>query len=164
MFDKSDQADGTFSRANFIYNARQDAYTCPGGKLLTRFQRRHCSWTDQPHADGFFRHRASKSDCDGYALKPRCCPNSDPRKVMRPVHEGARDLARTVANEDEWLTSGTSARRSRCSSDTSSASFGSIASDYAVQTAPETSSTSLLPPRTSGLAKLIPMRSVPAPA
>jgi len=60
---------------------------------------------DQPHADGFFRYRASKFDCDGCALTPQCCPGADPRKVMRSVHEGARDLARAIAEEDEWLTS-----------------------------------------------------------
>ena len=27
------------------------------------------------------------------------------RKVMRSVHEGARDLARALAEEDEWLVS-----------------------------------------------------------
>ena len=105
VLDKSDRADGTFSRADFSYDARRDAYTCPGDKLLTRFQRRHGCWTDQPHADGFYRYRASKTDCNGCALKPRCCPTADARKVMRSTHEGARDLARTVAKEEEWLAS-----------------------------------------------------------
>ena len=86
VFDKSDRSDGTFSRADFAYHAQRDVYTCPGGKLLTRFQRRHGCWTDQPHADGCFRYRASKSDCNACALKPRCCPNAASRKVMRSVH------------------------------------------------------------------------------
>ena len=105
VFDKSDRSDGTFSRADFAYDGRRDVYTCPGGKLLTRFQRRHGCWTDQPHADGFFRYRASKADCATCPLKPRCCPNADARKVMRSVHEGARNLARAIAQDDEWLTS-----------------------------------------------------------
>jgi transposase len=105
VFDKSDRSDGTFSRADFSYDARRDDYTCPGGKLLTRFQRRQGSWTDQPHADGFFRYRAGKADCDGCALKPQCCPNAEARKIMRSIHEGARDLARDIAREEEWLAS-----------------------------------------------------------
>jgi hypothetical protein len=60
---------------------------------------------DQPHADGFFRYRASKLDCHACALKPRCCPGTDPRRIPRSIHEGARDLARAIADEDEWLTS-----------------------------------------------------------
>jgi len=38
-------------------------------------------------------------------LKPRCCPKADARKVMRSIHEGARDLARPVSQEEEWLVS-----------------------------------------------------------
>jgi len=105
VFDKSDRSDGTFSRTDFAYDADQDAYTCPSGKLLTRYQRRHGSWTDQPHADGFFRYRARKADCDGCALKPQCCPKTDTRTIMRSVHEGARELTRALSHEDEWLVS-----------------------------------------------------------
>jgi transposase len=105
VFDKSARNDGTFARSDFTYDPRRDAYTCPAGKLLTRYQRRHGCRTDEPHADGFFRYRASKADCDLCALKPRCCPGADPRKVPRSVHEGARNLARAIAQEDEWLVS-----------------------------------------------------------
>ena len=105
VFDKSDRADGTFSRGDFSYDVRLDTYTCPGGKLLKRRQRRHDDRPDAVPADGFYRYRASKTDCDGCALKPRCCPRTEARKVMRSVHEGARDLARAIADEDEWLAS-----------------------------------------------------------
>ena len=149
VFDKSARNNGTFARADFTYDARRDAYTCPAGKLLTRYQRRHGCRTDEPHADGFFRYRASKADCDACALKPRCCPGADARKVPRSVHEGARNLARAIAEEDEWLVSDASARRSRCYSPISSASSGSTVCDYAAQTVPVTSSTSPLQPRTS---------------
>ena len=104
VFDKSARADGTFARADFAYDLEQDHYTCPAGKRLTRGQARG-SDPDQPHADGFYRYRASKLDCDACSLKPRCCPNVDARKVPRSVHEGARDLARATAREDEWLVS-----------------------------------------------------------
>src|SRR3546814_20698740 len=51
------------------------------------------------------RSRARKLDCDACALKPGCCPGAEARKIMRSVHEGARDLARVIAQEDEWITS-----------------------------------------------------------
>ncbi len=104
VFDKSTRTDGAFSRADFTYDIKHDHYTCPTGKALKRGQSRRGD-PDQPHADGFFRYRASKLDCDGCVLKPRCCPGVEARKIPRSVHEGARDLARVIAEEDEWLTS-----------------------------------------------------------
>ena len=105
VFDKSDRADGTFSRGDFVYDTRGDHYTCPAGKLLKRRQRRHEDRPDTVPADGLFRYRASKLDCDACSLKPRCCPTAEARKVPRSIHEGARNLARAIAQEDEWLVS-----------------------------------------------------------
>lgn len=99
-------ADGSFDRAAFTFDREQDRYLCPAGKELKRFRRRRAAEPDDaPHADGFYRYRASKLDCDPCPLKATCCPGADPRKVMRSVHEGARDMARALAQEDEWITS-----------------------------------------------------------
>jgi hypothetical protein len=66
----SARRDGTFARADFTYDLNEDHYTCPAGKVL----KRRCHYggrdPDTPHADGFFRYRASKLDCDARALKP----------------------------------------------------------------------------------------------
>ena len=105
VFDKSDRADGTFSRDDFVYDTRRDHYTCPAGKLLKRRQRRLGDRPDTVPSDGSFRYRASKLDCNACALKPRCCPNADARKVPRSIHEGARNFARAIAKESEWPTS-----------------------------------------------------------
>jgi len=51
------------------------------------------------------RYRASKLDCESCSLKPQCCPNAPARKVLRSIHEGARDLARDIAGTDAYLTS-----------------------------------------------------------
>jgi hypothetical protein len=51
------------------------------------------------------RYRASKRDCDVCPLKPRCCPGQPQRKIMRSIHEGARDLAREIATTDEYVVS-----------------------------------------------------------
>jgi hypothetical protein len=76
VFDRSDRTDGTFSRSDFAYDPRRDVYTCPGGKLLKRRQRRYGDRPDEVPADGHIRYRASKLDCSACALKPRCCPSS----------------------------------------------------------------------------------------
>ena len=55
--------------------------------------------------NGMMRYRASKLDCDACALKPRCCPNAPARKVLRSIHEGARDMARDIATTDAYVTS-----------------------------------------------------------
>lgn len=105
VFDKSARADGAFDRSDFLFDHKLDHYTCPAGKQLRRFRRTGHVDHNRPNADGLYRYRASKLDCDACALKPRCCPGAEPRKVLRSVHEGARDLARVIAQEDEWITS-----------------------------------------------------------
>jgi hypothetical protein len=50
-------------------------------------------------------YRASKYDCDACALKPRCSPNTPARKVPRSIYEGARDLAREIAQTDAYIVS-----------------------------------------------------------
>ena len=50
-------------------------------------------------------YRASKHDCQGCTLKPRCCPNEPARKVPRSIHEGARDMARQIARSWDGRTS-----------------------------------------------------------
>jgi transposase len=105
VFDKSDRTDGTFSRSDFAYDSKSDFYTCPAGKLLKRRQRRHGDRPDAVPTDGTIRYRASKIDCDACALKPRCCPATDARKVPRSIHEDAREIARDLSQEDEWIIS-----------------------------------------------------------
>jgi transposase len=90
VFDKSARQDGTFSRDDFTYDHAGDVYVCPGGKMLTT--------TATLVNDGAtMLYRASKQDCAGCALKPRCCPKDLVRKVPRSIHEGARDMAREIA-------------------------------------------------------------------
>ena len=98
VFDKSARKDGTFSRDDFTYDHEHDVYVCPGGKTLT-------TTGTLVNDDATMLYRASKHDCAGCALKPRCCPNSPARKVPRSIHEGARDMAREIAQSWEGHTS-----------------------------------------------------------
>ncbi|MBL4857824.1 MAG: transposase, partial [Erythrobacter sp.] len=38
-------------------------------------------------------------------LKQRCAPRTATRKIVRSVHEGARDLARDISKSDAYLVS-----------------------------------------------------------
>lgn len=98
VFDKSARKDGTFSREDFNYDPIGDVYVCPGGTTLTTTGTR-------VNDDTTLLYRASKTDCDACALKPRCCPNTPARKVPRSIHEGARDMARAIAKSWEGRVS-----------------------------------------------------------
>lgn len=76
------------------------------------------------------------------AHKPRCSPNMPARKLLRSIQEGARDMARDIAQTDAYVVS----RRERKKVEMLFAHLKRILNldrlGYAVQTAPETSSTS----------------------
>ncbi len=106
VWDKSKRTDGTFSREDFAFDPSTDSYTCPGGRTLETSRRNF----SKPRAtnvrkDGLIRYRASKKDCDGCALKAQCCPTQPARKVLRSVHEAARNIARDIRKTDAYITS-----------------------------------------------------------
>ena len=114
VWDKSEREDGTFGRSDFIFDAAQNRYECPAGKLLKP------SW--RVRKKNPFNYRASQHDCLPCPLKAQCCPNTPNRKITRSPHEPARDVARAIAKTDAYRQSRKAARRSRCSSLASSAS------------------------------------------
>jgi transposase len=105
VFDKSQRTDGTYSRDEFAYDHKRDCYICPAGKELR--QRQKIYRVPRPFVDenGMMRYRASKLDCQSCSLKPQCCPNAPARKVLRSIHEGARDMARDIAATEAYVTS-----------------------------------------------------------
>ena len=105
VFDKSERSDGTFERADFTYDHKRNAYICPAGKKLRQRQKVYRSPRPLVDEKGLMRYRASKLDCDGCSLKLRCCPNAPARKILRSIHEGARDMARDIASTDAYVTS-----------------------------------------------------------
>ena len=105
VFDKSQRRDGTFSRSDFAYDHDRDLYICPGGKELRQFRRPFAVPRDGIDREGLMRYRAVKRDCDTCSLKPRCCPKEPARKLLRSIHEGARDMARDIAATDGYVTS-----------------------------------------------------------
>ena len=105
VFDKSQRTDGTFSRSDSAYDHRRDLYTCPGGKELLHHRRLFTRPRLGVDAEGLMRYSATKHDCAPCALKPRCCPNRPARKILRSIHEGARDMVRDIAKTDRHAAS-----------------------------------------------------------
>jgi IS5 family transposase len=97
VIDKSQRSDGTFSRDDFAYDHKRDCYICPAGKELRQRQKIYRMPRPLVDENGMMRYRASKLDCTCCSLKPRCCPNAPARKILRSIHEGARDMARDIA-------------------------------------------------------------------
>lgn len=95
--DKSERDDGTFSRADFIYDKARDLYIRPGAKLLRT--------TGRLHSDNTYRYVASKSDCGACALKPKCCPNTPARRIPRDPNEEARDYGRALMESEAYALS-----------------------------------------------------------
>jgi transposase len=105
VFDKSARTDGTFERADFSYDIQRDVYTCPGGEELRRYWHAGRAAKEQPPVDGLYKYRARKATCDACELRSQCCPNGPHRKILRSIHEGARDLARDIASTDAYVAS-----------------------------------------------------------
>lgn len=89
VFDKSERGDGTFGRSSFSFDAVDNRYVCPAGKFLKT------SWRTKKKNP--YRYRASLYDCQGCALKARCCPNMAIRQIDRSPHEPARDVVRALS-------------------------------------------------------------------
>ncbi len=86
VWEKSDRADGIFSRADFIWDKRHGHYICPNGKPLRT--------SGTVHDGRTLLYRASKQDCDACALRSRCCTRDEARKIPRDLHEDAREVVR----------------------------------------------------------------------
>lgn len=104
VIDKSERKDGTFSRDDFTYDHDSDSYICPNGKELVQFRRTYKKPRSGVDKEGLMRYRASKKDCVVCPLKGRCCPREPGRKILRSIHEGARQMARDITKTDAYVT------------------------------------------------------------
>jgi transposase len=96
VWDKSARPDGTFSRADFVFDQERNIYVCPGGAVLTSTGN-----IDQGH---IVYYMANKNDCSICSLKPKCT-TAVARKVTRDVDEDVRDRVRALANTDAFAQS-----------------------------------------------------------
>ena len=93
VWDKSARPDGTFSRADFVFDQDRNVYVCPGGAELTSTGN-----IDQGH---IVYYRASKSDCSRCLLKPKCT-TAVARKITRDLNEDVRDRVRALADTEAF--------------------------------------------------------------
>jgi hypothetical protein len=96
VWDKSARPDGTFSRADFVFDQDRNVYVCPGGAELTSTGN-----IDQGH---IVYYRASKSDCSQCSLKPKCT-TATARKITRDLNEDVRDRVRALADTEAFQRS-----------------------------------------------------------
>ena len=96
VWDKSERPDGTFSRADFVFDQGRNIYVCPGGAELTSTGN-----IDQGH---IVYYRASKSDCSRCLFKPKCT-TAVARKITRDLNEDVRDRVRALANTEAFQQS-----------------------------------------------------------
>jgi transposase len=96
VWDKSARHDGTFSRADFVFDRQRNVYICPGGAELTSTGN-----IDQGH---IVYYRANRNDCSACSLKPKCT-TAPMRKVTRDVNEDVRDRVRVLANTEAFQQS-----------------------------------------------------------
>jgi len=107
VWDKGRRDNGTFSRDDFTYAPEDDRYICPNGKNLRQYRLAGRLAKAKPPKDGLLRYRARKVDCDGCPLKSQCCPKDSARKVLRSIHEEARDHARSLMKTEAYCQSRT---------------------------------------------------------
>jgi IS5 family transposase len=96
VWNKSARPDGTFSRADFVFDQERNIYVCRSGAELTSTGN-----IDQGH---IVYYRASKSDCSQCSLKPKCT-TAIVRKITRDLNEDVRDRVRASANTEAFQQS-----------------------------------------------------------
>lgn len=97
VWDKTERTDATFGRSAFTFDAQNNRYICPAGKLLKP------TWRMKKKNPNMYR--ASQYDCQVCPLKSQCCPNGPHRRIERNPFEPARDVARAIAKTDAYQQS-----------------------------------------------------------
>jgi hypothetical protein len=105
VWDKTQRKDETLSSSDFQWDELADEYRCPQGHALrSQWRAFQNPRTHVTKADTII-YRSSQSDCATCPMKARCCPNTLFRKIVRSVHESARDVARAIAKTDAYKRS-----------------------------------------------------------
>jgi hypothetical protein len=97
IWEKGERSDGTLSRSEFQWEPAANQFRCPKGKVLRT--------TGTVTKKDTIIFRTSVSDCVGCELKSRCSPNTPYRKLIRLVHEDARDVVRALSTTPAYQRS-----------------------------------------------------------
>ncbi|MDV7214051.1 IS1182 family transposase [Azotobacter beijerinckii] len=107
VWDKTERKNGTFSSNDFHWNEEDGEYRCPAGRPLRSEWRAFKRQRSHVTKANTVIYRSSQADCTTCPMKSRCCPNTPMRKIVRSVHEAAREVARRIATTAAY-------QRSRC--------------------------------------------------
>ena len=105
VIDKAGRPDGTWSRADFEWDAENNQYICPEGEALKQFRRNYSDPNRGPTGKGVAKYQALKHTCLACPSKPKCCPRADARRITREEHEDARDVARAIRKTRQYKVS-----------------------------------------------------------
>ena len=105
VIDKAGRTDGTWSRADFEWDAENNQYICPEGEALKQFRRNYSDPNRGPTGKGVAKYQALKHTCQACPSEPKCCPKADCRKITREEHEDARDVARAIRKTKQYKVS-----------------------------------------------------------
>jgi len=97
--------DGTFPNSDFHWIEQSDEYRCPEGHALRKERRQFKEARSHITKAGTIIYRSSQTDCASCPMKDQCCPNTPMRKIIRSVHEEARDEARAIAKTPAYKQS-----------------------------------------------------------
>ena len=103
--DDAEANEGTWTRADFEWDAENDQYICPEGHALKQFRRNYSDPNRGPTSEGTARYRAIKEVCQISPSKAKCCPNADARKITREETEDAGQVARDIAKTKQYAIS-----------------------------------------------------------
>jgi transposase len=105
VWERWQRNDQTLSSSDFQWNEQADEYRCPQGHPLRREWRAFKNpRTHVTQADTII-YRSSQSDCTTCPMKERCCPRTPVRKIVRSIHEAARDVARRIRTTVQYQRS-----------------------------------------------------------
>ena len=137
LMDKSERTDGALSRSDFVFDAENNTYVCPGGKELKKYHRSFSKPRDGVTKEGtiiyFARKHAVRSSPSVAQTRPHARSRGRSTKLLatrRAQLPRPRPTLSHAANE----------RRLRCSSPTSNESSGSIDCACAARAEPKMSS------------------------
>ncbi len=105
VFAKSERQNGAFPATDFECDHEADEYTCPGGKTLKPFWRKFTKERPEFGKVWFKKYPTRKGDCAACALKARCTPKQETRRIIRSRNECARKLARDIARTAAYVSS-----------------------------------------------------------
>ena len=103
VIDQAGRTDGTWSRADFEWDAENNQYICPEGEALKQFRRNYSDPNRGPTGKGVARYQALKHTCQARPpIETQMLPKADCRKITREEHEDARDMAWAIARTTQY--------------------------------------------------------------